>query len=130
MTVVLNPDVGALQARTRLRNSTLWTPFDWGGVMQPMTRVDAYINRLYQPFIEGYMAETDELFAIKEYQQEKLNELETVKIAQDGKIAEADAAAKRLATAIRLAAEEYIQAARLFDATVKAQIMAAKEYAA
>jgi hypothetical protein len=130
VTVVLNTDIGALQARTRLRNSTLWTPFDWGEVMQPMTRVEAYINRIYQPFIEGYMAETDELFAIKEYQQEKLSELETAKITQDGRIAEADAAAKRLATAIRLAAEEYIQAARLFDASVKAQIMAAKEYAA
>ena len=130
MLVASNTNVPELQARTRLRNSSVWVPFDWGGVMQPLTRQEEYINRIYRPFIEGYMAETDELFAIKEYQAEKLNELENAKITQDGQIAEADAAAKRLAIAIRLAGEEYVQVARLFDASVKAQIMAAREYAA
>ena len=130
MLVASNTNVPELQARTRLRNSSVWVPFDWGGVMQPLTRQEEYINRIYRPFIEGYMAETDELFAIKEYQAEKLNELENAKITQDGQTAEADAAAKRLAIAIRLAGEEYVQVARLFDASVKAQIMAAREYAA
>lgn len=130
---MLVPDVSNvpdLQARTRLRNSTVWVAFDWGGVMQPLTREETYLNTLYGPMIESYMAETDEVFGIKAYQSQRLTEIENAKINQDGRIAEADAAAKRLAIAIRLLAEEYIHVARLFDATVKAQLMSAKEYAA
>ncbi|MFZ5452424.1 MAG: hypothetical protein ACOZF2_11240 [Thermodesulfobacteriota bacterium] len=123
-------NVPNLKERTRLRNSTVWIPLDWGGIMQPLSQEAGVLASLGQPYIEGYMVETDELFAVKEYQRDRLIDLEHDKITQEGRIADADAAAKRQALAIKLAAEEYIHSARLYDAQVRALIMAAKEYAA
>lgn len=126
-----NPNnVADLKERTRLRNSTVWIPLDWGGTMQPLCKEAEVLATLGQPYIEGYLAETDELFAVKYYQRDRLIELEHNRITQEGRIADADAAAKRRVLAVKLAAEEYVHSARLYDAQVRAYIMAAKEYAA
>lgn len=126
-----NPaNVANLQGRTRLRNSTVWIPLDWGGIMQPLAKEAAVLASLGRPFIASYMDETDELFAVKEYQRDRLSQVEQDKVTQDGRIADADAASKRRVLAFKLAGEQYVQAARLYDAEVRAYIMAAKEYAA
>jgi hypothetical protein len=126
-----HPDnVANLKERTRLRNSTVWIPLDWGGIMQPLSQEAEVLSTLGLPLIEGYLAETDELFAVKDYQRDRLMELEHDKIAQEKRIADADAATKRRVLAVKLAAEEYVHSARLYDAQVRAYIMAAKEYAA
>lgn len=129
LTAENDTNVADLQERTRLRNSTVWIALDYGGIMAPVSAEAEMLKTLGERFIEGYIAEQEELFAVKEYQRDALIELENDKVTQDGVIADKDATTKRAILAIKLAAETYVNAAREYDALVKSQIMAAREYA-
>jgi hypothetical protein len=120
-----------LRDRTRFRNGTIWAlPLDWGGVLVPLQGEAEILASLGRPQVESYMAITDELFAIKEYQRNKETEISDKQIAQGYLIADEKAATERQKLAIKMAAETYLQSARLYDAMVRTYIMAAKEYAA
>jgi hypothetical protein len=119
-----------LLTRTRQRNSTIWTQLNWGGIMAPINRELDLINTLHAPMIELFITETEELFSLKEYQRDKQNELGQRELAQDQQLVDEKMAAEREVLAIKLTVEEYVQAARLFDAQARAIVQTAKEYAA
>jgi hypothetical protein len=130
--MVRNPNAQQeLRERTRERNRTIFhRPLDYLNALAPLRKEAEVLNSLGMPMIEGYMAATDEFFFVKDYQQEVEGDLEYRKLENQQRIADAGAATERAKLALKLAAEEYIQAARLYDARVQALIMAAREYAA
>jgi hypothetical protein len=131
---MLVQDQNALQElkdRTRARNRTIFhLPLDYLNALAPLRKEAEVLNSLGMPMIEGYMAATDEIFFVKNYEQQVESDLEYRKLENQQRIADADAATERAKLAYKLAAEEYVQNARLYDARVQALIMAAREYAA
>ena len=120
----------ALAGRTRERNALTWLSLDFGGIMAPLAGVEAELDAMARPSIFNYMAASDEIWGIKEYQRDKTVELSQAEVDQERLIAEAKAATGRAKIAIEMAADEYVLAAKVYDARVKGLIMGAKEYAA
>ena len=119
-----------LATRTRERNALTWLSLDYGGIMAPLVRMEADLDALAAPSIENFLAISDETWGIKEDQRDKTVELSQAEVDQDRLIAEAKAATGRAKIAIERAADEYVLAAKIYDAKVKGLIMGAKEYAA
>jgi len=119
-----------LAQRTRQRNALTWLTLDFGGVMAPLVDMEAELDALAAPSIENYMAISDEAWGVKETQRDKTVELSQAEVDQDRLIAEAKVATGRAKIAIERAADEYVLAAKIYDAKVKGLIMGAKEYAA
>jgi len=116
--------------RTRLRNSSLWVPLDWGGLMNPLVVQQAVLDTLARPMIENPMAVSDENWGVKEFQRDRTAELEQAAISQDIRLADAKVATGRAKLAIQKAVDEYTLAAEVFDAKVRSLLMSAREYAA
>lgn len=119
-----------LVTRTRQRNALTWRTLDYGGIMAPLGGIEADLDAMAAPSIENYLAISDETWGIKEDQRDKTVELSQAEVDQDRLIAEAKAATGRAKIAIERAADEYVLAAKIYDAKVKGLIMGAKEYAA
>jgi hypothetical protein len=119
-----------LATRTRQRNGLTWLSLDYGGIMAPLAGMEYDLNILALPSIENFMAISDEAWGIKETQRDRTVELSQAEVDQDRLIAEAKAATGRAKIAIERAADEYVLAAKIYDAKVKGLIMGAKEYAA
>jgi hypothetical protein len=119
-----------LAARTRERNALTWLSLDYGGVMAPLVIMEADLDAIARPSIENYLVISDETWGIKETQRDRTVELSQTEVDQDRLIAEAKAATGRAKIAIEVAADEYVLAAKIYDAKVKGLIMGAKEYAA
>jgi len=119
-----------LATRTRQRNALTWLSLDYGGVMAPLVDMEADLDAMAAPSIENYLAISDEAWDIKEDQRDQSVELSQAEVDQDRLIAEAKAATGRAKIAIERAADEYVLAAKVYDAKVKGLIMGAKEYAA
>ena len=119
-----------LATRTRERNFLTWLSLDYGGIMAPLGLMEADLDTLATPSIENFLAISDETWGIKEDQRDKAVELSQAEVDQDRLIAEAKAATGRAKIAIERAADEYVLAAKVYDARVKGLIMGAKEYAA
>lgn len=119
-----------LNERTRRRNQSVWVPMDWGGLLSPLAAQQEDMDTLSRPAIENSMAISDESWAIKESQRDRTIEQNQAEIAQEVTIAEKKAATTRAKLAIQSATNEYVLAAKTFDAKVKSLIMSAKEYAA
>ncbi|MDI6752783.1 MAG: hypothetical protein QME78_00125 [Thermodesulfobacteriota bacterium] len=115
-----------LTERTRFRNRTVWVGLLAG---TPLAQNEALINILYQDMIEGYLAITDEAFALREHQRDLTTEQSRAEIDQERSLADAKAATERERLAIKITADEYMLAARIYDAQVRGLVMAAKEYA-
>jgi hypothetical protein len=119
-----------LATRTRQRNALTWLSLDYGGVMASLVNMEADLDTLAAPSIENFLAISDEAWGIKEDQRDKTVELSQAEVDQDRLIADAKAATGRAKIAIERAADEYVLAAKIYDAKVKGLIMGAKEYAA
>lgn len=119
-----------LQERTRLRNRSVWVPMDWGGLLDPLQDQQADLDLLAAAGVENNLAVTDAEFDIKESQRDRATELSQQEIDQEAQIAENKAATGRAKLAIQKSADEYMLAARVYDAKVKGIIMEAREYAA
>ena len=119
-----------LATRTRERNALTWFSLDYGGVMAPLVSMEADMDTMAAPSVENFMAISDEAWGIKEDQRNKTVELSQAEVDQDRLIAEAKAATGRAKIAIERVADEYVLAAKIYDAKVKGLIMGAKEYAA
>jgi hypothetical protein len=124
---MIERDKQGLLDRTRARNRGVWV-----GLLgdTPLGEHEAQLDSLAIPTIEGYLAITDEMFAIKESQRDRAIEQDRAEIAQERSLADAKVQTERQRLAIKMAAEEYLLAARFYDAKVRSLIMAAKEYAA
>jgi len=124
---MIERDKQGLLDRTRARNRGVWV-----GLLgdTPLADQEAKLDSLALPTIEGYLAITDEMFAIKESQRDRTIEQNQAEIAQERTLADAKVQTERQRLAIKMAAEEYLLAARFYDAKVRSLIMAAKEYAA
>ena len=119
-----------LATRTRQRNVLTWQTLDYGGVMAPLAAMEADLDTLAAPSIENYMAISDEAWGIKEDQRDKTVELSQDEIDQNRLMAEEKVATGRAKIVIEMAVDEYVLAAKVYDAKVKGLIMGAKEYAA
>ena len=119
-----------LQERTRLRNSSLWIPLDWGGLLAPLAAQMEVMDSLSRSLIENPMAVSDENWGIKEYQSTRTVEIEQAAVKQSRRIADDKVAAGRAKLAIQVAVDEYTLAADFYDARVRSILMAAREYAA
>ena len=120
----------SLAVRTRQRNALTWLSLDCGGIMAPLAPMEADLDDLAGSSIENFMAISDEAWGIKETQRDRTAELSQAEIDQDILLAEAKATTGRAKIAIERAADEYVLAAKVYDARVKGLIMGAKEYAA
>ncbi len=118
-----------LAARTRERNILTRLPLDYGGVMAPLGAMEADLDSIAASSIENYMAISDEAWGIKEDQRDKTVELSQAEVDQDRLLAEEKVATGRAKIVIERAADEYVLAAKVYDAKVKGIIMGAKEYA-
>lgn len=119
-----------LAGRTRARNDLTWLSLDFGGLMAPLAAIETEMDLMASPSIFNYMAASDEAWGIREDQRDQTVELSQDEVDQDRLIAEAKAATGRSKIAIEMAADEYVLAAKVYDARVKGLIMGAKEYAA
>jgi hypothetical protein len=119
----------ALAARTRERNILTRLPLDYGGVMAPLGAMEADLDSIAAPGIENYMAISDEAWGIKEDQRDQTVELSQAEVDQDRLLAEEKVATGRAKIVIERAADEYVLAAKVYDAKVKGIIMGAKEFA-
>jgi hypothetical protein len=119
-----------LATRTRQRNILTRLSLDYGGIMAPLAAMETDLDFIAAPGIENYIVISDETWGIKEDQRDKAVELSQAEVDQDRLIAEAKAATGRAKIAIERAADEYVLAAKIYDAKVKGLIMGAKEYAA
>jgi hypothetical protein len=120
----------SLVQRTRLRNTSLWTNMDWGGLLTPLEDQQTAENLLAKAGVENAMAVCDETWDIKESQRDKTIQLEQFGINQDRQIADDKVATGRAKIAIQRAADNYTLAAMTYDAKVKGLIMGVREYAA
>jgi len=120
----------SLDARTRQRSNLTWLTLDSGGILGPLVPLEAELDILARPGIENFMAISEETWSIKEQQRDRTVELSQFEIDQDRTIAEAKVATGRAKIAIEKAVDEYVLAAKVYDARVKGLIMGAKEYAA
>jgi hypothetical protein len=120
----------SLAERTRQRNALTWLSLDYGGVMAPLVDMEADLDAIARFGIENFMAISDEAWGIKEHQRDQTVELSRAEIDQDILLAEAKAATGRAKIAIERSVDEYVMAAKVYDAQVKGLIMGAKEYAA
>jgi hypothetical protein len=116
-----------LTEHTRFRNGTVWVGLLAGTAL---AEDEALVNALHRDTVESYLALTDEIFQVKEYERTKSIEQSQAEVDQDLLLADAKAATERQKIAIRIAADDYIFAARVYDAQVRGIIMLAKEYAA
>ena len=119
-----------LTQRTHDRNDSLWIALDWGGLMTPLAAQQMALNTLAQPGIESFMAISDEIWGIKEYQRDRTHELNLAEVADQRQIAEDKVATGRAKLAIQRAMDEYTLAVRIYESKVKALLMGAREYAA
>ena len=119
-----------LNDRTRLRNNSLWTALDWGGLMAPLADQQSVLNSLGQPVIENFMVITEENWGIKESQRDRTYELNQAEVADQKQIADEQVATGRAKLAIQRAMDEYTLAVRVYDAKVRALLMGTREYAA
>lgn len=119
-----------LKARTRLRNLTVWSNWEKYGPLAALTPWEADLNRSREAWIEGYMAAVDADFELREMERDRGGELAQAEIDQDMRLALEKYETDRQRLAVRMAAEDYLLAARRYDAQVRAIIMAAREYAA
>jgi hypothetical protein len=115
-----------LKTRTRARNQSVWAAM-LGNTALAQDEA-AYLS-LYADTSESYLAVNDEVFAVKVYEVDETNQIEQDKVAQEKLFADLKAATERTKIAMRLAADDYIYAARLYDNTVKSLVMTAREYA-
>jgi hypothetical protein len=116
-----------LTQRTRFRNGTVWVGLLAGTAL---AEDEALVNALHRDMVEDYLALTDEVFQVKEYERTKSIEQSQAEVDQELFLADAKAATERQKIAIRIAADDYLFAARVYDAQVRSIIMLAKEYAA
>lgn len=119
-----------LATRTRERNGLTWLSLDYGGIMAPLAGMETDLNALALPGIENFMAISDEAYGIKETQHDRTIELSQAEVDQDRAIADAKAVMTRAKIAIEMAVDEYVLAAKIYDAKVKGLLMGAREYAA
>lgn len=120
----------SLDARTRQRSNLTWLTLDSGGILGPLVPLETDLDILARHSIENFMAISEETWGIKEQQRDRTVELSQSEIDQDRAIAEAKVATGRAKIAIERAVDEYVLAAKVYDARVKGLIMGAKEYAA
>jgi len=123
-------DKNQLAERTRHRNASVWVAMDWGGLLSPLAAQQTAMDTLSRAAIENFMAVSDETWGIKSAQRDRTAELGQAEVDQDRLIAEAKVATGRTKLAIQMVTDEYVLAARVYDAKVKALVMGAKEYAA
>lgn len=119
-----------LAQRTRLRNASLWINFDWGGLLEPLTAEQESLNLLHQGSVENFLLISDDAWDLKEAIRDRNTELDQAEIDQDRLLADEKVALGRARLAIRIATDDYVLAARVYDAKVKALIQGAREYAA
>jgi hypothetical protein len=98
--------------------------------MAPLVGMETELDLMARPSIFNYMATSDEAWGIKEYQRDQTVELSQAEVDQDRAIAKAKYDTGIAKIAIERAADEYVLAAKIYDAKVKGLIMGAKEYAA
>ena len=119
-----------LATRTRERAALTWLSLDYGGVMAPLLGMETDLDSIARPSIENFLAISDEAWGIKEFQRDRTVELSQFEVDQDKAIADAKAATTRAKIAIERAVDEYLLAAKFYDAKVKGLIMGAREFAA
>jgi hypothetical protein len=125
----MGTDIQSLDTRTRQRNASTWLTLDFGGTLGPLLDMETELDALARPSIENFLAISDEAWGIKEVQRDRTIELSQAEIDQDAAIAAAKAAAGRSKIAIERAADEYLLAAKVYDAQVKGLLMGARELA-
>src|SRR5208337_2933082 len=119
-----------LRDRTWERNRTLWTPFEWGGLMRPLAAEQAMLNTLGRAGVAVPLAIVDENWRVKEYQAKRGTEVDQAAIGQDRLIADMKVETGLIKLAIEQATNEYVLAAEFYDAKVRSLLMGAHEYAA
>jgi hypothetical protein len=87
-------------------------------------------DTLAMPIIESFIDISDELYTIKEYQRNRTTQMSQEEITQDQLIADLKAATGRAKIAIQHETSVYLLAVQVYDAKVKSNLMAVKEYAA
>lgn len=118
-----------LATRTRQRNARTWISLDYGGLMAPLATMQTDLDAMARSSIENFMAISNEAWGIKETQRDRTVELSQAEVDQEIALADAKAATGRAKIAIERAADEYVLAAKVYDARVKGLIMGAKEFA-
>jgi len=119
-----------LAQRTRLRNASLWIGLDWGGLLSPLATEQESLNLLHQGTVENFLIISNDAWDLKEAFLNRSSELDRAEVDQERLLAEEKVALGRAKLALRTATDEYVLAAKVFDAKVKALIQSAREYAA
>lgn len=116
-----------LAARTRVRNQSVWAGMLGGTLLESDELV---LTGLFHNYGETYMAVTDELLAVKEYERDTTHQLQMDQVDQERLFAQMKADTERAKLAIRMALDDYIYAEGLYEVAIKNLLMAAEEYAA
>lgn len=111
--------------RARLRARSVWTPL-LGNT--PLSEDEGLLNALFQNSIESFLTVTDEIYAVKEDQRNREIRQSQAEVDQEYFLAQAKADTERQKLALKIAADNYWNDARVYDAQVRNIIMAAKEY--
>jgi hypothetical protein len=116
--------------RVRQRNVVLWTPLDWGGIMEPLAAEQEALLALHQPSIENYLIISGDKWDLQESQRDRTFELDQAEIEQDRQLADEKVALGYAQLAIKQATDDYLLAVRLYECKVKALLQGVREYAA
>jgi hypothetical protein len=119
-----------LAQRTRARNSMVWMPLSYGGILAPLAEEEAVLNKLAAPSIENFLAISSEAWDIKDYQIAKTSEMGQIEVDQDRLLAEAKAITGLTNLALQRTTDEVTLAVKQYDARIKGLLMGAREYAA
>lgn len=119
-----------LNERTRVRNTCLWFPFDWGGLMAPLVQEQDGFLLLSRSAVESHMAVSDEKWDIKTQQRDRTFQISQAEIDQERQIADDKVQTGLVKLAIQRATDEYTLAVRVYDVKVRALLMGAREFAA
>lgn len=119
-----------LQARTRIRHQTVWSPWEQYGPLSGLKPIEEELKRARAHTIEGYMASVDADMALKEIERDRGAELARAELEQEMKLALEKYETERRRLAIKMAADDYFLAAKRYEAHVRNIIMSAREYAA
>jgi len=115
-----------LQQRTRSRNGTIWVGLLVG---TPLAEDESLFNDLYRTEVESYLAMTDEVFEVKEYERDQSVVQSQAEVDQSNLLATEKAATERTRIALKIGADNVLFAARVYDAQVRGLLMAAREFA-
>lgn len=116
-----------LAARTRVRSQSVWAGMLGGTLLAEDERV---LTGLFHNYGETYLAITDELLAVKEYERDTTHQLQLDQVDQERLLAQMKADTERAKLAIRMALDDYIYAEGLYEVAIKNLLMSAEEYAA